>query len=117
MTIPNAGLLGLLLALLGLGVIVGAPKQAIEVMNSGGGLIVFPVSAFERGRTLDFAGRVSEAIARSSRGGRVADEASPPSVGGTDPSRALLDLQRLRDQGLVTEREYSAKRAEILSRL
>ena len=29
--------------------IIGAPKQAIEVMNSGGGLIRFPVSVFERG--------------------------------------------------------------------
>lgn len=117
MTIPNAGLLGLLLVLLGLAVIVGAPKQAIEVMNSGGGVILFPVSVFERSRTLEFAGRVSEAIARSSRGGRIADEASPPHTGGADPSRALQDLQRLREQGLVTESEYTAKRAEILARL
>jgi hypothetical protein len=117
MTIPNAGLLGLLLVLLGLAVIVGAPKQAIEVMNSGGGVILFPVSVFERNRTLEFAGRVSEAIARSTRGGRIADEVSPPHAGGADPSRALQDLQRLRDQGLVTESEYTAKRAEILSRL
>jgi hypothetical protein len=117
MTIPNAGLLGLLLVLLGVAVIVGAPKQAIEVMNSGGGVILFPVSVFERSRTLEFASRVSEAIARSSQGRRVSDEASPQYTGGADPSRALQDLQRLREQGLVTESEYTAKRAEILARL
>lgn len=117
MAIPNAVLLGLLLVLLGLAVIVGAPKQAIEVMNSGGGVILFPVSVFERSRTLEFAGRVSEAIARSSQGGRAAEEPSPPHAAGSDPSRALRDLQRLRDQGLVTESEYRSKRAEILSRL
>jgi hypothetical protein len=33
------------------------------------------------------------------------------------PHRALVRLQDLRDRGLVTEEEYTTKRAEIISRL
>ncbi len=117
LSIPNAGILGLPLLLLGLASIVGAPKQAIEVMNSGGGLIRFPVSVFERRRALEFAGRVSEAIARTTKVGAATDASYASRAGGSDPSTGLRDLQRLREQGLITEDEYAAKRTEILSRL
>lgn len=117
LAIPGAGILGLPLLLLGLASIIGAPKQAIEVMNSGGGNIRFPVSVFERGRTLEFAGRVSEAIARTAKGSVGADSTSTPRSGGSDPGAGLRDLQHLREQGLITEIEYASKRAEILSRL
>lgn len=117
LAIPNAGIFGFPLLLLGLASIVGAPKQAIEVMNSGGGLIQFPVSVFERGRTLEFAGRVSEAIARSTKGGVEADARNALRAGRADPAAALRDLQRLQEQGLITESEYAAKRSEILTRL
>ncbi len=117
LAIPNAGLFGLLLLLLGVASIVGAPKQAIEVMNSGGGLIRFPVSVFERGRTLEFAGRVSEAIARSTKGGFATDTRTPSHAERADPSAALRNLHRLQEQGLITESEYAAKRSEILARL
>ena len=65
LSVPNARGLAVLLTLLGAGAIAGAPKQFVEVMNSGGGTIRFPVSVFERGRTLEFASRVSSAIARA----------------------------------------------------
>ena len=115
--IPNVGLLGLLLVLLGLVSIVGAPKQSIEVMNSGGGLIRFPVSVFERGRSLEFASQVSEAIARSTKSGVTSDTRNAPRSERTDPGTALGDLRRLREQDLITETEYAAKRSEILARL
>lgn len=117
LSIPSAGLLAILLLLLGVAAIVGAPKQALEVMNSGGGLIPFRVSVLERGRTLQFASRVSEAIARTTRGGMVDEARIAPGTERRDPSSALRDLQRLRDEGLVTETEYAAKRSEILTRL
>ena len=65
---PGVQVVAVVLILLGAAAIVGAPKQHIEIMNSGGGTITFPVSVFERGRTLEFANHVSEAIARSSPG-------------------------------------------------
>jgi hypothetical protein len=115
--IPGAALLGLLLLVLGVATFIGAPKQAIEVMNSGGGLIRFPVSVFERGRTLEFAGRVSEAIARPTRGAIAPDVTTAANPSHADPGTALLDLERLREQGLITDSEYAAKRGEILTRL
>jgi hypothetical protein len=117
--IPNAGLFGVLLLILGIAFIVGAPKQAIEVTNSGGGQIRFPVSFFERGRTIEFASRVSEALARTpdSREPYAARSVSAQQHSGSgDPSEALRNLQRLRDEGLITESEYADKRAEILRR-
>lgn len=117
LSIPNAGIFGLLLLLLGLASIIGSPKQAIEVMNSGGGLIRFPVSVVERGRTLEFASHVSEAIARSAKGGVTSDTRNAPRSERADPSTALGDLRRLREQDLITETEYAAKRSEILNRL
>ncbi len=49
-------------------------------ITQGGGLIRFPVSVFERGRTLGFADRVSEAIARSTKGGIAADAGIPGDI-------------------------------------
>jgi hypothetical protein len=118
--LPSASAFGVLLIVIALGMIAGAPKQAIEVTNSGGGHIVFPVSFFERGRTLDFASDVSEAIARTPAS-REPSVVRPPALadetGRTDPSNALRNLQRLRDQGLITEYEYADKRADILRRI
>ncbi len=118
--LPSASALGVLLIVIALGAIVGAAKQAIEVTNSGGGHIHFPVSFFERGRTLDFASQVSEAMARTPTSRQPSGVRSPgpnEETGPTDPSDALRNLQRLRDQGLITEYEYADKRADILRRL
>lgn len=117
LSLPGAWFLGLLLFLLGIPALIGAPKQAIEVMNSGGGVIRFPVSVLERKRTFEFASSVSEAIARSSKHDTAADRVGVSSPPSGDPSGALRDLQRLRDQGLITDDEYAAKRGEILARL
>jgi hypothetical protein len=113
---PNGRGLGVLLILVGLGTIVGAPKQYVEVMNSGGGTIRFPVSVFERGRTLEFASRVSEAIAGSARGMRPSQQSSRPAAA-TDPTDALRQLEQLRTQGLITDAEFAAKRRDVLNRL
>lgn len=116
--VPGIEIFGGLLIVLGATVIVGAPKQAVEVMNSGGGVIRFPVSLFDRSRTMDFANRVSEAVARTSRGAQTSLQPMPAAVdaqGG--PSEALGQLENLRGQGLISSDEYAAKRAEILARL
>lgn len=40
-----------------------------------------------------------------------------PTLQSTDVAEALLKLTALRDEGLITDAEYEAKRAEILGRL
>jgi hypothetical protein len=107
---------GVLLILLGLLSLVDALKQAVEVTNSGGGKISFPVSVFERSRTVEFANRVSEALARTPAG-RQAEPSIASSASLGDPSDALRNLTRLRDDGLITDAEYQEKRTAILSRL
>ena len=115
---PNGAILGPLLFVLGVVAIINAPKQAIEVMNSGGGVIRFPVSLLERSRTVEFANLVSEAVARpTTRCGIVTSGSVAPTPPGADPSEALRQLNRLREQGLISEAEHSTKRGEILARL
>jgi hypothetical protein len=120
--IDDARILSVLLILLGASAVINAPKQWVEVMNSGGGAVRFPVSVFERGRTLEFAGRVSETIARTARGqmgafGPAAASAPAARAGPADPSAALRQLDQLRSQGLITDDEFAAKRQAIIDRL
>lgn len=98
---------------IGLLVLLAAPRQAIEVMNSGGGTVRFPVSVFERSKAIGFANRVSEAVARKPEPlpGRRYEPLE------TGPSDGLRHLARLRDDGLITDAEFAAKRAELLARL
>jgi hypothetical protein len=114
---PGVQILAVVLILLGAAAIAGAPKQHIEIMNSGGGTMTFPVSVFERGRTLEFANHVSEAIARSSRGALSARDVEQPVAAPTDATGALRQLDQLRTQGLITEAEFTAKRQDVLNRL
>lgn len=108
-----------LLILLGGSFVINAPKQWVEIMNSGGGAVRFPVSLFERGRTLEFAGRVSETIARTPRGqgGGVAASSAPGGSQHADPTAALRQLDQLRSQGLITGAEFDAKRQAIIDRM
>lgn len=119
--VPGAEIFGVLLLVLGASAIIGAPQQAIEVMNSGGGTILFPVSFFERHQTLAFAAKVSEAIARQGRGPSPTSEPAPeeprPVTPPSDARSALRHLEELRTEGLITAEEYAAKRADVLSRL
>jgi len=109
---------GVLLIVVGVLVILGTPKQTIEVMNSGGGTIPFHVSVLERSRTVEFAGLVSEAIARTTvRSGPPAASPAGQPTQEADPTEALSQLGRMREQGLITEAEFNAKRAEIIARL
>jgi len=100
--------------IIGLLVLLAAPRQAIEVMNSGGGTVRFPVSVFERGKAVDFANVVSEAVARGPKASEPERSQGPSEA---DPSDALRRLTRLRDEGLLTDEEFAAKRAELLARL
>lgn len=113
---PRMEGLGVVLIVIGLLLMIRAPRQAIEVMNSGGGTIRFPVSVFERSRTVEFAHRVSEAVARRPAP-RQAPAAPIPAPSASSPSEAMTHLNRMREQGLVTDAEYAAKRAQILERL
>jgi len=114
LAIPSAAPLGVILLLLGGASVVGAPKQAIEVMNSGGGVIRFPLSVLERGHSVDFANKVSEAVARTTNRDRQHSFDQAPQPGAAESFRRLQDL---RDQGVITEGEYAAKRTEIIARL
>jgi hypothetical protein len=117
LSVPQAQSAGLLLIVLGAVLVASAPKQFVEIMNSGGGTIRFPVSVFERGRTLEFANRVSEAIAASPRGARAGQDYARPTAASTDPSGALRQLEQLRSQGLITDAEFAAKRQDVLNRI
>jgi hypothetical protein len=120
--IDDARVFSVLLILLGASSLINAPKQWVEVMNSGGGAVRFPVSVFERGRTLEFAGRVSETIARTPRGqmntsGPAAAAAPTGNSQVPDPTTALRQLDQLRSQGLITDVEFAAKRQAVIDRL
>jgi Short C-terminal domain len=102
---------------LAIGVLVlmlAVPQQAIEILNSGGGAIRFRVSAVERSKTIEFASEVSKALARTAR---VDQRPVLPARADPDAAAALRRLNELRDAGLVTADEYTAKRSEILARL
>lgn len=58
---------------------------------------------------------VAQDLGRFLRQGMDAMATGQPVHG--DPVKALADLQRMSDAGLVTEEEYARKRAEILDRL
>ena len=105
---------GVAWVILGLLIVLASPRQAIEVMNSGGGTVRFPVSVFERSKAIGFANRVSEAVARRPE---AAASMNSRHASDTDPSDALRRLSRLRDEGLITEAEFAAKRTELLARL
>lgn len=138
----SAPLFGPIILLLGVLLLLLSPRQAIEIMNSGGGRIRFPVSAFERGRSAEFANNLSQALAQTGAQ-RLAAAPAPASASlpwlapgtapgapamasqadvaparvGSTPAEALTQLAQLRNQGLIDDSEYAAKRAEILARL
>lgn len=60
---PRASGGGVLL-IVGVLILINTPRQAIQVTNSGGGVIQFSVSVLERSRTVAFANAVSEVLAR-----------------------------------------------------
>lgn len=62
----------------------------------------------------DAAGHVAELV--RSRVGQSA-AAPAPAAGVADPAASLRQLQELHQQGLITEAEFGAKRAEILARM
>lgn len=107
--------LGILLIVFGVLFIVGAPKQSVDVQNSGGGNIAFPVSFFERSRTVEFANAVSQTLAHGASVGRQSTAPAMPPAG--DAAARLEQLDALRSQGLISDAEYAAKRSEVLGRL
>jgi Short C-terminal domain len=118
LAVPSAGALGVIVIVLSLGAIIGAPKASIFVTNSGGGRVGFPASVLERAQINDFANRVSEAVVRTTHQARsTPTEPSPAASTPADPTAALQQLAMLRDQGLITPEEYAAKRSGILDRL
>ena len=116
--------------LLGLASIIGAPKQAIDVMNSGGGRISFPVSVFERDRTVEFANRVSEALAGTpSRGvaptpvvdsrqqsGTTAEALLFPVVTGQTGTRPIFEGAADFDLELIESRTLDGHTQELIYR-
>jgi hypothetical protein len=112
---PRSSAFGVVLIVLSLLLATNTPRQAIQVMNSGGGAIQFPVSVFERSRTVAFAHAVSEVLARRDVAVSPPEAlAAPPAA---DPASAMAQLNSLRTQGLISEDEFAAKRAQILDRI
>ncbi|MEW6583190.1 MAG: SHOCT domain-containing protein [Actinomycetota bacterium] len=72
--------------------------------------------AQELGRVLEQAGRVAREAARDV-GGWAGRGAVPPRPPGTSPVEAIRQLGELRDAGLITEQEFQAKKADLLSRI
>ena len=115
--IPGLAIAGVLLLVLAVVVIINAPRQSIDVMNSGGGTSPIRVSFFERNQTVVFANGVSEMLARTTAREPHYPQAVAAPVSASSPGDQLRNVQTLREQGLITEEEYAAKRAEILARM
>lgn len=45
------------------------------------------------------------------------DQSKDPLQGGKDPAQVLRDLQKLHKEGILSDREYEAKKAEVLRRM
>ena len=116
LTIEIVPILGFVLIAISLSFVVRSVGQGIAVTNSGGGRIIFPVAFVERRRTVEFADHVAELIARTTHD-RPAQRLRPPVAPLSDAAAALKDLEHLREQGLITDAEWQAKRAEILQRI
>lgn len=112
----NTAALGVLIVLTAVLLAINTPRQAIQVMNSGGGVIWFPVSVFERSRTVAFAHAVSEVLARRESVTSPSAEV-PAAAPQTNATAAMAQLTELRTQGLISDEEFAAKRAQILARL
>lgn len=110
----SPGMISLAIVMIVIGVLLmlGSWRQAVEVMNSGGGAVRFPVSILQRGRAVEFANRVSAALAR-----RPNEPTETARVPDTDPATVLRGLQQLRDDGLINDDEFAQKRSEVLGRL
>ena len=68
----------------------------------------------------DILGRVQDAVRRGEaevRVGNVSMDSTGDADGGGDVAARLARLKALRDQGLITARDYEAKKAEILAGL
>ncbi|MES2210096.1 MAG: SHOCT domain-containing protein [Chloroflexota bacterium] len=112
-----APILGLLLLAVSVSVLSRSLRQGIAVTNSGGGTILFPVAFIERSRTVEFVNHVAEVMARTAQTPTAPVGLPPQGPRGSDAAAALRNLQDLRDQGLITDVEWSTKRDEILQRL
>jgi hypothetical protein len=115
LAVPGVAVLAWLLIVLGFVMVIESPRQAIEVMNSGGGTVQFRVSFLERSRTVQFANQMSAALVR--RAPTHFGATAPTFATDNDPADALRRLESLRSQRLITEDEYLTKRNEIIARL
>jgi hypothetical protein len=103
--------LGLILLIAAILLVAASPQLAIEIMNSGGGTIQFPVSVLERSRALEFANAVSRLLAAEPESHQLAQKTQSNAVG------ALRELESLLSEGLITQAEYDSKRADVLNRV
>jgi hypothetical protein len=111
-------ILGLIALFVSLLVINIAVRQGIQITNTGGGNVHFPVSFFERGRTIEFANHVSAVLAQMTAYNRpqnFAADGAPPSQ--PNVTESMINLYRLHEQSLISDAEFTAKRTEVLGRL
>jgi len=87
----------------------------IEISSAGGSFGSLKDVGFRPRQAKEFVHALNAATRRASSPG-TGDAARPPGAG-ADPAETIRSLGRLRDDGLITEDEYQAKRQEILSRM
>jgi hypothetical protein len=89
-----------------------------QITNTGGGNIRFPVSFFDRGRIIEFTNNVSATLAQMNIYDRSPNFATPAALPSQpNVTEAMTNLNRLHEQGLISDAEFAAKRTEILGRL
>jgi hypothetical protein len=72
----------------------------------------------ELGRVAEQAGKMLRQVADdAARWGGPTEASGPPDAGDVTPFAAIRELGRLRDEGLITDAEFEAKKTEILEHI
>jgi membrane protein YdbS with pleckstrin-like domain len=99
----------------------------VDISSAGGSFGKISDAAYKPSQAREFVARLHDRIEPGQVGeqglisggvaSRAAGGASPARPDTYDPAASLRQLQRLKDQGLLTDDEYAEKRQEILKRL
>ncbi len=114
--IPEGTLLGIPLMIGAVLIFVAAFACEIKITNNGGESITTQIAYFDRKAATAFVQEVSNVLI-SFTSQPSTEATQPPATVRGSPADALIQLARLKDDGLISADEFEAKRREILGRL
>jgi membrane protein YdbS with pleckstrin-like domain len=88
----------------------------VSISSAGGSFGKISDTAYKPSQTKEFVARLQDRI-KQVQVGEQGGIAGPPTSATGDPAGSLRQLESLKDQGLLSDDEYAAKRQEILKRL